>query len=143
MPVNERVRIIAEQAGLTAEDIKLLKTGGGLSLDAADHMTENVIGTIAYPFSVAVNFMVNGKDVIIPMAGEEPSVVAAASTIARIMRNGLGIKAVSSPPIMIGQIQLTDVPDMEKAIKILKEKKGELLAIANEVDPVLVKFGGG
>jgi hydroxymethylglutaryl-CoA reductase len=143
MPVDERVRIIAEQAGLTAEDVKLLKTGGGLSLDAADHMTENVIGTIAYPFSVAINFMVNGKDVIIPMAGEEPSVVAAASNMARIMRNGPGIKAVSSPPIMIGQIQLTDVPDMEKAIKILKEKKGELLAIANEVDPVLVKFGGG
>ena len=143
MPVDERVRIIAEQAGLTAEDVKLLKTGGGLSLDAADHMTENVIGTIAYPFSVAVNFMVNGKDVIIPMAGEEPSVVAAASNMARIMRNGPGIMAVSSPPIMIGQIQLTDVPDMEKAIKILKEKKGELLAIANEVDPVLVKFGGG
>ena len=143
MPVDERVRIIAEQAGLTSEDVKLLKTGGGLSLDAADHMTENVIGTIAYPFSVAVNFMVNGKDVIIPMAGEEPSVVAAASNMARIMRNGPGIMAVSSPPIMIGQIQLTDVPDMEKAIKILKEKKGELLAIANEVDPVLVKFGGG
>jgi hydroxymethylglutaryl-CoA reductase len=143
MPVDERIRIIAEQAGLTAEDVKLLKTGGGLSLDAADHMTENVIGTIAYPFSVAVNFMVNGKDVIIPMAGEEPSVVAAASNMARIMRNGPGIMAVSSPPIMIGQIQLTDVPDMEKAIKILKEKKGELLAIANEVDPVLVKFGGG
>ena len=77
MPVDERVRIIAEQAGLTADDVKLLKTGGGLSIDAADHMTENVIGTIAYPFSVAVNFMVNGKDVIIPMAGEEPSVVAA------------------------------------------------------------------
>jgi hydroxymethylglutaryl-CoA reductase len=52
MPVDERVRIIAEQAGLTVEDVKLLKTGGGLSLDAADHMTENVIGTIAYPFSV-------------------------------------------------------------------------------------------
>jgi len=143
MPVDERLRIIAEQTGLNDDEVKTLKSGSGLSLDAADHMTENVVGTIAYPFSVAVNFMVNGKDVFIPMAGEEPSVVAAASNMARIMRNGVGIRATSSPPIMIGQIQLTDIPDMKKALTILKEKKPELLAIANEVDPVLVKFGGG
>jgi len=143
MPVEERVKTIADQVGLTPEEQKLLKSGGGLSLDAADHMTENVVGTIAYPFSVAVNFKLNGRDVFIPMAGEEPSVVAAASNMARIMRNGPGVKVTSTPPVMIGQIQLTDVPDMKKAVRVLKEKKPQLIEMANEVDPVLVKFGGG
>jgi hydroxymethylglutaryl-CoA reductase len=143
MPVEERVKVIADQVGLTPEEQKLLKSGGGLSLEAADHMTENVVGTIAYPFSVAVNFKLNGRDVFIPMAGEEPSVVAAASNMARIMRNGPGIKVTSTPPVMIGQIQLTDVPDMNKAVRELKEKKQQLIDMANEVDPVLVKFGGG
>jgi hydroxymethylglutaryl-CoA reductase len=106
-------------------------------------MTENVVSTIAYPFSVAVNFLINGKDVLIPMAGEEPSVVAAASNMARIMRNGVGITVTSTPPIMIGQIQITDVPDYNLAISAIEEKKEKLLAIANEVDPVLLKFGGG
>jgi hydroxymethylglutaryl-CoA reductase len=143
MPVEERVKVIADQVGLTPEEQKLLKSGGGLSLEAADHMTENVVGTIAYPFSVAVNFKLNGRDVFIPMAGEEPSVVAAASNMARIMRNGPGIKVTSTPPVMIGQIQLTDVPDMKKAVRVLKEKQQQLIEMANEVDPVLVKFGGG
>jgi hydroxymethylglutaryl-CoA reductase len=143
MPVDDRIKFVAEQAGLTPEEIKLLKSGGGLGIEQADHMTENVVGTISYPFSVAVNFMLNGRDLLIPMAGEEPSVVAAASNMARMMRNGLGIKVTSSPPVMIGQIQLTDVPDMSRAITVLQEKKKQILAIANEVDPVLVKFGGG
>lgn len=143
MPIEERVKAISDQVGLTPEEQKLLKSGGGLSLEAADHMTENVVGTIAYPFSVAVNFKLNGRDVFIPMAGEEPSVVAAASNMARIMRNGPGIKVTSTPPVMIGQIQLTDVPDMNKAVRELKEKKQQLIDMANEVDPVLVKFGGG
>ena len=143
MPIEERVKVISDQVGLTPEEQKLLKSGGGLSLEAADHMTENVIGTIAYPFSVAVNFKLNGRDVFIPMAGEEPSVVAAASNMARIMRNGPGINVTSTPPVMIGQIQLTDVPDMKKAVRVLKEKQQQLIEMANEVDPVLVKFGGG
>jgi hydroxymethylglutaryl-CoA reductase len=143
MPVDERVKIVAEQVGLTPEEVKLLKAGGVLGIDQADHMTENVVSTINYPFSVAVNFMLNGRDLLIPMAGEEPSVVAAASNMARIMRNGSGIKVTSSPPIMIGQIQLTDIPDMKKAINTLRERKQKILDMANEVDPVLVKFGGG
>jgi hydroxymethylglutaryl-CoA reductase len=143
IPVDDRIKIVAEQVGLTPDEVKLLKSGGGLGIEQADHMTENVIGTISYPFSIAVNFMLNGRDLLIPMAGEEPSVVAAASNMARIMRNGPGIKVTSSPPIMIGQIQLTDIPDVKKAIAVLQEKKKQILAMANEVDPVLVKFGGG
>lgn len=68
MPIDERVKIVAEQVGLTPDEVKLLKAGGGLSIDQADHMTENVVSTINYPFSVAVNFMLNGRDRLIPMA---------------------------------------------------------------------------
>ncbi|MBN2336360.1 3-hydroxy-3-methylglutaryl-CoA reductase, partial [Candidatus Bathyarchaeota archaeon] len=73
-PVDERIKIISERVGLTAEDVETLKSRGGLTMEAADRMTENVIGAIAYPFSVAVNFRVGGKDYLVPMAGEEPSV---------------------------------------------------------------------
>jgi len=82
-PVDERIKIVAEMVGLSEEEIATLKSSGGLSIEAADRMTENVIGSIAYPFSVAVNFRVNDKDYLVPMAGEEPSVVAAASNMAR------------------------------------------------------------
>lgn len=142
-PVEERVNIIAKLCNLSDEDLSIIKSGGGLSADAADHMTENVIGTIAYPFSVAVNFRVNGKDYLVPMAGEEPSVVAAASNMARLMRDGDGITASSTDPIMIGQIQILDIPDLDEAISVLEENKEKLLEAANELDPVLVKFGGG
>jgi hydroxymethylglutaryl-CoA reductase len=93
-PVEERISIIAEMVGLSEEEVATLKSRGGLSLEAADHMTENVVGTIAYPFSVAVNFRVNGRDYLVPMAGEEPSVVAAASNMARLMRTA----TASRPP---------------------------------------------
>jgi len=142
-PVDERIKIIAERCGLTEEDIAILKSDGGLSIDAADRMTENVVGSIAYPFSVAVNFRVNGNDYLVPMAGEEPSVVAAASNMARLMREGEGVVATATDPIMIGQVQILEIPDMKKAIKALEENKEKLLEVANELDPVLVKFGGG
>jgi hydroxymethylglutaryl-CoA reductase len=142
-PVNERIKIIAEKVGLSKDEIVTLKSSGGLSIEAADRMTENVVGSIAYPFSVAVNFRVNDKDYLVPMAGEEPSVVAAASNMARLMRAGAGVVATTTDPIMIGQIQILEIPDMEKAIKAVEESKDKLLAAANELDPVLVKFGGG
>ncbi len=142
-PVDERIKIVAEKVGLSKDEIATLKSSGGLSIEAADRMTENVIGSIAYPFSVAVNFRVNDKDYLVPMAGEEPSVVAAASNMARLMRAGAGVVATTTDPIMIGQIQILEIPDMEKAIKAVKESKDKLLAAANELDPVLVKFGGG
>jgi len=142
-PVDERIQIVAERVGLSDEEIATLKSSGGLTIEAADRMTENVVGSIAYPFSVAVNFRVNGKDYLVPMAGEEPSVVAAASNMARKMRAGPGVVATTTDPIMIGQIQILEVPDMDKAIKAVKDSKDKLLAAANELDPVLVKFGGG
>jgi hydroxymethylglutaryl-CoA reductase len=142
-PVKERLQIIAERCKLTDEDVSILESDGGLSIEAADHMTENVVGSIAYPFSVAVNFRVNGKDYLVPMAGEEPSVVAAASNMARLMREDEGIIASTTDPVMIGQIQLLEIHDMEKAMEAIEENKAKLIDVANELDPVLVKFGGG
>ena len=142
-PVEERISIIAEKVGLTPEEVEALKSRGGLTLEAADRMTENVIGTIAYPFSVAVNFRIDGIDYLVPMAGEEPSVVAAASNMARLMRDGVGIEAEATDPVMIGQIQVLDVPDMDAAVKAIEDNKEALIESANELDPVLVRFGGG
>ncbi len=142
-PVEERISIIAEKVGLTLEEVETLKSRGGLTMEAADRMTENVLGTIAYPFSVAVNFRVDGRDYLVPMAGEEPSVVAAASNMARLMREGKGIEAKATDPVMIGQIQVLDIPDMDAAVKAVEANKGTLIESANELDPVLVRFGGG
>jgi hydroxymethylglutaryl-CoA reductase len=142
-PVEERISVIAEKVGLTAEEVETLRSRGGLTMEAADRMTENVIGTIAYPFSVAVNFRVDGRDYLVPMAGEEPSVVAAASNMARLMRDGKGIEARATDPVMIGQVQVLDIPEMDAAVKAIEANKGTLIESANELDPVLVKFGGG
>jgi len=143
MPMEERIEAIAEKVGLTPEEVDLLHSGGGLSLEAADKMIENTVGAIAYPLGIAVNFRINGRDRLVPMAIEEPSVVAAASNMARLMRYGDGIKASCTDPIMIGQIQVLDVPDLNRAKKTLTDAKKGLLKLANKQDPTLVRFGGG
>ncbi len=141
--VEERISIAAEMADLTSDEVELLNSGGGLGFEAADRMIENVVGTIEYPLGVAVNFRINGRDRLVPMAIEEPSVVAAASNMARLMRNGDGIKASCTAPVMIGQIQVLDISNVDGARKALKEAKEGLLDLANQQDPVLVRFGGG
>jgi hydroxymethylglutaryl-CoA reductase len=140
--IEERTDLIAEITGMNPEEKRLLHSGG-LSLDDADKLIENVIGTISYPLGVAVNFRVNGRDILVPMCIEEPSVVAAASNMARLMRKGSGITTSCTDPVMIGQIQLLDVPDMGIAIRTLENEKKMLLEEANRQDPILVKFGGG
>ncbi len=112
-------------------------------MDVADRMIENVIGSISYPMGLAVNFRIAGIDRLIPMVGEEPSVVAAASNVARLMRKGEGIEISKTDPVMIGQIQILELPDMDAAIKKLEDSKDQLLELANQQDPILVKFGGG
>ncbi len=143
MPVEKRVSITSEKAGLTDEEAELLGSGGGLGLEEADRMIENVVGTIAYPLGIAANFRINGRDRLIPMAIEEPSVVAAASNMARLMREGEGIKTSGTDSVMIGQIQVLDVPNIDAALKSLTEEKTRLLEHANQQDPVLVRVGGG
>ncbi len=143
LPLEERLKRVAEFAGLTEEEVALLKKEGNLSLEIADRMIENVIGTMAYPFAVAVNFLINDKDYMVPMVLEEPSVVAAASNAARLMRRDGGIKARTTGPIMIGQIQVTGLKDPWYQRMVVLDHKDEIMQLANEQDPVLVKLGGG
>lgn len=143
LSVEERLGKVAEFSGLTEEEVALLKKEGNLDLKTADIMIENVIGTMAYPFAVAVNFLINGRDYIVPMVIEESSVVAAASNAAKVMRRDGGIKSVATDSIMIGQIQVLDVEDPWYKRMVILDHKDEILELANEQDPILVKLGGG
>src|SRR5215212_3611800 len=118
-------------------------TTGGLSPEAADHMIENVIGLYSLPLGIALNFQVNGRDVLVPMTLEEPSVVAGASFMAKLARAGGGFTATTTDPLMIGQMQVINVTNLEEAKLKLYERKAELLAEADSIDPILKKFGGG
>jgi len=141
--VDERIRVVKEFADLTDEETALLKASGSLKLDLADRMIENVIGAFPVPLGIAVNFLINGKDYLIPMAIEEPSVVAAASYAAKMARSKGGFHTSSTEPIMIGQIQTIKVKDPCQAKMAILEAKDEILKKANEQDPVLVSAGGG
>lgn len=143
LSIEERLKIVAEYAGLTQDEVELLKKAGNLDLSIADRMIENVIGTMAYPFGIAVNFLINGRDYLIPMVIEEPSVVAAASNAAKWARAKGGIFTSSTGPIMMGQIQLTRIKDPWGAKMKILEHKNDLIKIANEQDPTLVNLGGG
>lgn len=141
--LSERRRLLAELTHLSDKDLDVLSGLAGLSADQADHMVENVVGVHGLPLGIALNFVVNGQDVLVPMAIEEPSVVAGASYMAKLARAGGGFFAHTTPPEMIGQIQLLDVSDLPAARLALLEKKEELLAEAAEIDPVLKGLGGG
>ncbi|MEM1569288.1 MAG: hydroxymethylglutaryl-CoA reductase, degradative [Candidatus Bathyarchaeia archaeon] len=143
LSLEDRLRIVAEFADLTEEECNLLRDTGSLELGLADRMIENVIGVMHIPLGVALNFLINGRDYLVPMAIEEPSVVAAASNAAKIARAKGGFQASTTPPIMIGQIQLVKVPDPYGAKYTILVHKEEILSKANEQDPVLVKLGGG
>lgn len=142
LPLEERLRTLKEVAGLSAEDIKILQETG-LGMDQAQKMIENVVGTFELPFGVAVNFLISGKDYVIPMVIEEPSVVAAASNAAKLARPGGGFSTSSTDPIMIGQIQLVNVDSPSSARLQILEQKQTILELANQQDPVLLRFGGG
>jgi len=129
-----------DKLGLDAEGVRALEDG--LNLEQAQRMIENVVGVIKIPLGIATNFMVNNLEYLIPMATEEPSVVAAASNAARIARAKGGFTAESTKPVMIGQIQLLDV-DVDKAEKAVFAAKQDILNLANEQDKVLVEHGGG
>lgn len=140
---KERLKVVSEFSGLTEDEASCISATGALSLDAADKMVENVIGVMEVPLGVAVNFLINGKDYLIPMTIEEPSVIAAASNAAKMAREGGGFTTSSTGPLMIGQIQAVGIANPNGARMTILEKKDEIIKRANEVDPVLVKFGGG
>src|SRR5215208_2620487 len=127
---------------LTPEDLSPFSTGG-LTPEAADHMIENVIGLYSLPLGIALNFQVNGRDVLVPMTLEEPSVVAGASFMAKLARAGGGFTATTTDPLMIGQMQVINVTNLEEAKFKLYEHKADLLAQADSMDPVIKKLGGG
>lgn len=143
LSLAERLDKLAEAAGLASGDIKAFQTSNGLTDEQADHMVENALGTFGLPLGIGLNFVVNGRAVLVPMAIEEPSVVAGASFMAKLASAKGGFTASVSSPEMIGQIQVLDVRDLITASLKLYEHKTELLAEADLVDPLLKKFGGG
>ncbi|HEV8360245.1 MAG TPA: hydroxymethylglutaryl-CoA reductase, degradative [Candidatus Thermoplasmatota archaeon] len=138
---DERLRLAAEFGGLTAEEARALERG--LSLDTAQSLAENVVGTHNVPLGIATNFILNRRELLIPMAVEESSVIAAASHAAKIARPHGGFTAESSASVMIGQVQLLGVPDVAQAERAIQGSLGELQRIANDPQSTMVKEGGG
>jgi len=139
----ERLRLVADWAALNAEEQAVLSGILGLDVEHGAAMIENVIGIYGLPLGIATNFTVNGRDVLVPMVIEEPSVVAGASLAARLARAGGGFSASADEPIMIGQLQVMGLEDLETAQTRLLAEKAALLALAHAVDPVLAQLGGG
>ncbi len=141
LPVEKRLEFVKDFANLENEEIKLFSSC--LDIGIADRMIENVLGSFEIPLGIAVNFQINGKDYLVPMATEESSVVAAASNAAKIARIKGGFKTECTDPLMIGQIQILHMEDVAESAQKIMNKKKEILHLANEQDKVLVKFGGG
>lgn len=143
LELSARLKKIAETGLLTPQELDALSGAAGLSAEQGDHMIENVVGLHSLPLGIALNFVVNGRDVLVPMAIEEPSVVAGASFMAKLARAGGGFRTSADAPEMIGQMQLLDVPDAKAAAQAVLAEKERLLGAAAEIDPVLKKLGGG
>jgi len=143
LTLQDRIKTIKEYAGLTDQETDLLRQSGALQLETANRMIENVIGVMPVPMGIAANFLVNDKNRLVPMAIEEPSVVAAASNAARMARVKGGFHTVSTDPIMIGQIQIVGIRDVHRARFEILAQKDAILRHANDQDPVLVSLGGG
>jgi len=139
--IEKRVEFVKNFSGLTDEETRIFSSA--LDIETADRMIENVLGTFELPLGVAVNFLINGKDYLIPMTIEESSVVAAASNAAKIARIKGGFTTECSQPLMIGQMQLLKLDDVVGAAQNIMDHKKELLQLANAQDKVLVDFGGG
>jgi hydroxymethylglutaryl-CoA reductase len=140
---KERLAVIKDFAGLTDEETRLLEQTGALPLSLADHMVENVIGVFPEPLGIGANFLINGIEYLIPMATEEPSVIAAASYAAKMVREGGGFHTSSTAPVMIGQIQVAKLQNAQKAKETVLAAKAAILKKANEQDPILNQYGGG
>jgi len=143
MSLEQRLKFVKRFAKLSSNDIKILKNLGGLSFSTANRMVENAIGTVAFPLGIATNFLINGKDYLIPMVIEEPSVIAGASKAAKIAREKGGFIASADKSLMIGQIQVIGLADpFSAAEKVLREKT-RILKVANEKSRTLARAGAG
>jgi hydroxymethylglutaryl-CoA reductase len=143
LELQDRLAELVNRSNLQPEDLEILSGVAGLDLSQADHMIENVVGLHALPLGLGLNFLVNGRDVLVPMVVEEPSVVAGASFMAKLARAGGGFHAHTTPPEMIAQMQLLDAPDLHAARLAILENKSSLLTEAAEIDPLLESLGGG
>lgn len=143
MTPAERLGHLQELLELPAADIALLSDVGALPLEIADGMIENVIGKFELPYAVASNFQINGRDVIVPLVVEEPSVVAAASFMAKLAREAGGFQTSSSQPLMRAQVQIVEIEDPFNARLSLLRHKDEIIELANRKDQLLNKLGGG
>jgi len=143
LSIPERIRQLAQRAGLSESDLRFLSEAEHLPRRTANHMIENCIGTFELPLGLAMNLRVDGSDRLVPMAIEEPSVLAGLSKAARYLRQGSGISTDVTVPLMIGQVQLLGVPELDRAERRVLEAKQELLDLANTLDPKLVAMGGG
>jgi len=141
LPVKERIKFVKDFSCLNEDETKLFSSC--LDIVTADRMIENVLGTFEMPLAVAVNFLINRKDYVVPMATEEPSVVAAASNAAKIARVKGGFTTKFSKPLMIGQLQLLHVKDVADAAQNIMHHREEILQLANAQDKILVGLGGG
>jgi len=143
VPIEARRTLVAESAGLDPQSLAAFAPEHGMDGGLADHMIENAVGMFGVPLGVATNFVVNGREVLVPMATEEASVVAAASNAAKVARVHGGFTTSSTAPIMQAQIQIVGVPDPEAGRVRLLEARQELIEIADAQDPRLVSLGGG
>ena len=141
--VDERRALVGDTTGMAPSEVADALDQGGLDAETADKFVENVIGTYSLPYGVALNVRVNGHDYVVPMVVEEPSVVAAASNAAKMVREGGGFVAEMDAPLMVAQVQLTHVTDRREAIERVQDAKKQLLEIADQAVPGLVERGGG
>ena len=143
LTLDERLQWIAEHSALSAEDMTAWSAEGGLSAEAANQMIENAVGLYALPLGIAQHFIINGKPVLVPMAIEEPSVIAGVSYMAKLAQAGGGFRASATAPEMIGQIQLLDLADLSAAEALILMHKDELLASLHGLHPTIEALGGG
>lgn len=143
LSLPERRALLSERFGLNPQDLHALEAAGGLDTASADKLVENAVGVLGLPLGLALNFVIDGQAVLVPMAVEEPSVVAACSHLARLAADGGGFTTSADPPFLVGQVQILDVPDAAAALRALRERHATLVAEANTFCPGLVERGGG
>src|SRR5881227_3733925 len=143
MKMAERLRRLAEQLELSRDELEGLGESATLPLDNADAMIENAVGVLGLPVGIGLNFLVNGEDVLVPMAVEEASVIAAVWLAAKIVREGGGFKADADAPRMIGQVQVAELSNPEAAKAAILRQKDSILAVANGLHPAMKSRGGG
>jgi hydroxymethylglutaryl-CoA reductase len=141
--MDQRLTMLADYADLTKEELAALSSQGALTLEQADKMVENAIGIYSLPLGLGLNFLINGREYAIPMAVEEPSVIAAVSSMAKLIREAGGFQTVASERRMIGQIQVVNVPNFDQATSELMKHQTDLIQKANNAHPSLQKRGGG